>query len=99
MNPKTYLPKSGAKEIMFKDGGSLIKLNLHADTAAAFIKANANERGYINLIVSRRREVSERGETHSIYLDDYKPPQPGTTLRPAAKPTPSGGEIPDDVPF
>ena len=111
--PKTYVPKSGAKKIEFQTGGSLMKLNFHAETLIDFIKANANERGYINLCVTARRQPSERGDTHCIWLDTWKPDpnrQHGEahqrpTARPAtrqtAKPAPVGGDEPPegDVPF
>jgi len=32
-----------------------------------------NERGYINLIVAPRREPDKNGNTHSVYVDTWKP--------------------------
>ena len=32
-----------------------------------------NERGYINLSVGNRREVGKHGETHSVWINDWKP--------------------------
>ena len=35
-DPKIYVPKCSAKEHVFRDGGSIIKLGLHAETMIAF---------------------------------------------------------------
>lgn len=32
-----------------------------------------NERGYVNLIVSKRKEPSKYGSTHSVYVDTFEP--------------------------
>ena len=32
-----------------------------------------NDRGYINLIVSLRREPDKMGNTHTVYVDDWTP--------------------------
>jgi hypothetical protein len=32
-----------------------------------------NEKGWINLIVSKRKEPDQRGNTHSVRLDTWKP--------------------------
>lgn len=62
-----------AKEVKFADGGSILKLSGKGDKLIAWIEANVNDRDYINLVVSRRREVSQYGHTHSVVLDTWKP--------------------------
>ena len=37
-----------------------------------FIQAHTNERGYLNLNISKRNEVGQYGDTHSISLDTWK---------------------------
>mgnify|MGYP003652977729 CR=1 FL=1 len=32
-----------------------------------------NEKGYVNMVVSPRKEVGQYGETHSVTLNDWKP--------------------------
>lgn len=34
----------------------------------------ANEKGYVNLVMNKRKEVGKYGETHSFTLNEYKPP-------------------------
>jgi hypothetical protein len=34
-----------------------------------------NERGYVNLIVARRKESDKYGNTHTVYVNDWKPGQ------------------------
>jgi hypothetical protein len=70
---KIYWPRSGAKQIDFANGGNLLKLNFHVETAIAWLKEHANDRGYITVGVTRRRSVGERGDTHCIWLDTWKP--------------------------
>lgn len=71
---KTYVPKSGAKEITFQStGNKMMKLNFHAETLASFAKQHANEKGYITLCVTARKEVGQYGDTHCVWLDTWKP--------------------------
>ena len=57
---KTYVPKSSAKEVQFKNGGSILKVGLHVESMIAFLQAHRNESGYVNLGISRRREVGSQ---------------------------------------
>lgn len=72
MAEKIYVPKCSAKEKTFDDGGSLIKIGVQVDALVEFAQAHANERGYVNLVVQKRREPSAYGDTHTVYLDTYK---------------------------
>ena len=90
--PKIYVPKANGKEHTFADGGKILKLGFHVDTLIEFVKKHVNEKGYINLIVTRRKEVGQFGETHGITLDTWKPGSGGGgggrhTDAPADKPT------------
>jgi hypothetical protein len=71
--PKLYVPKSSAKEVTFQDGGSIIRLSFSANELIEFVKNHTNQDGWISFNVSKRREPSERGATHSISLDTWKP--------------------------
>lgn len=70
---KVYVPKSSARKIEFKNGGSMLKLGFHAETLIEFLRTNCNDRGYVNLCVTERRQPSEKGDTHCIWLDQWKP--------------------------
>ena len=72
---KTYVPKANAKEVTFQSGNSIVKIGLHAETVAAFLLANANAKGYVNLGLSRRKSVGNYGETHCLWLDTWEPRQ------------------------
>ena len=72
MADKVFL-KCSAKEKTFRNGGSKIVLGVKVDDLVAFAKQHANERGYLNLVVSARREVGQYGDTHSVTLDDFVP--------------------------
>lgn len=100
---KIYVPGSSAKAHRFQDGNHILKLGFHVEALEEFIKAHTNDRGYLNLVVSKRREPGKHGETHSVYLDDWQPRREGSTgsTRPAT-PTadsPEPVEQQDDVPF
>ena len=73
MSEKIYVPKCSAKETQFPDGGKLLKIGFHADTLAEFVRNHANDRGYVNFVVTRRKEVGQHGETHSVSLDTWQP--------------------------
>lgn len=98
---KIYVPKCSAKQITFASGKTIIKLGIHADTMIAFLKANQNAKGYVNLGISYRKETGQYGDTHSVWLDTWQPDkvtertQPAT-VAPKAAPQPDKG---DDVPF
>ena len=70
---KTYVPKCSAKEITFQDGGSLLKLSFNAASLLEFVRNHSNEKGYLNLLVSARKTPGQYGDTHSVYLDTWKP--------------------------
>lgn len=108
---KTYVPKANAKEVTFQSGNSIVKIGLHAETVAAFLLANANAKGYVNLGLSRRKSVGNYGETHCLWLDTWEPgqgggrqdtaPSPKTQPRPVSAPAkgiPTGGIDDADVP-
>ena len=108
---KIYWPKSGAKKIAFQNGGSMLKLNFHVSTAIEWLRENANDAGYITIGVTERRSPSDRGDTHCMWLDTWRPDaskarqaQPETRQHAAAHPTQSQTDqspLPgdDDVPF
>ena len=70
---KTYVPKCSAKEITFQDGGKLLKLSFGIDTLLEFARNHGNEKGYLNLLVSARKTPGQYGDTHTVYLDTWKP--------------------------
>ena len=70
--PKTYAPLF-VKEHEFKDGGTMLKMSAKADKLIAFLNQHVNSKGYVNFNISRRKEVGQYGDTHSVYLDTWEP--------------------------
>lgn len=118
---KTYVPKSSAKlrckDSVASDhvigvfrnqpaGSKLIlALSFKAEDLIAFAKKHANEKGYLNLCVTARREDGQYGDQFCVWLNDWKPQtreqvNQGTAREAIANPQ-SRGPIPeaDDVPF
>ena len=100
--PKTYVPKCSARLVEFSDGGSLLKLSCDAHALAEFAREHKRESGYRMLCIAKRREVGKFGETHSVYLDTFKP-DPGKRMQePQRAPEPSGNDQKvdeEDIPF
>ena len=88
---KIYAPMK-AVEYKFDAGGSVLRLSAKVEKLIAFINANANEAGYINLTVSRRKEPGQYGDTHTVSLDTWKPKE--KLAAPVQKPTEQDGGLP-----
>lgn len=66
---KTYINKCKLVEKVFDDGGALINAAFNVDELAE----HADENGWVNIVISKRREPSDKGATHYAYVSDYKP--------------------------
>jgi hypothetical protein len=67
MSDKVYL-KCSAKERKFG-----VVIGVKAEDLIAFAQQHKNERGYVNLLVSKRKAEGQYGDTHSVSLDTYDP--------------------------
>ncbi len=83
--------------------GPLLKLSFSAEDVE---KLQQNlENGWVNVTVKKRREPSERGTTHYLEVDKWKPtPQGDGSSAAASAPKPAkapiGEEVsPEDLPF
>ena len=94
---KIYAPLY-AKEIEFKNGGTILKLGGKADKLVKWIASVQNEKGYIDLVVSRRKEVGQYGDTHSVYLDTWKPREEPADPPPQRSPN-DEDQSTEDLPF
>jgi hypothetical protein len=54
-----------------------------------------NDRGYVNLKVTKRKEMGKFGETHSCYIDNYVPKRDSA---PSKSPTNVSVNF-EDIPF
>ena len=69
MNQKQYIQKCKIVEKQFDNGGSLLNVAFHLDE----LKEMANDGGWVNLTVAKRKEASPKGATHYAYKNEYKP--------------------------
>lgn len=46
-----------------------LKLGIRVDD----LVKNANEKGYVNILVGEMREADKYGNTHTVWIDDWKP--------------------------
>ena len=69
---KNYINGIIIKEKSFDNGGSQLKISVKFDEFFEQLKA-INEKGWVNLIVSRRKGPSDKGVTHYAFEDPWKP--------------------------
>ena len=66
----------------FDNGGKVLKLSF-SERDRQLMDEHANEKGWVNLVVAKRREPSKTGVTHYCKIDTYQPKrnqaEPGTT--------------------
>ena len=70
---KNYIPKSRIKARKFASGNEVLNVSVQAQAFIAWIKANTNAGGYINMTFAPRREPGRFGDTHLGYLDTFVP--------------------------
>ena len=64
---KKYVGKGRVKT--FQNGGSVINIGIR------YADLQPNERGYINLTVAEMRNPDDKGNTHTVYVNEYTKPQ------------------------
>lgn len=70
---KVYVNPMWFEEKTFNDGGSILKVNIQAEDLIKFLKANKNKDGYVKIVISKRKQVGDKGQTHYAYLDTWQP--------------------------
>lgn len=75
MNDKIFV--GNGKEHVFQDGGSIVKLRFSAKDLKT-MNGMLNDKGYINLVLTRRKEPSQHGDTHYMTVDTWVPKQENT---------------------
>ena len=96
---RVYINQCSLREKTFDNGGSLI----NAAFKVSELQEHADENGWVNIVIAKRREVSEKGATHYAYKSEYQrqntqsqgqmPPEP-SNLQPTSNPMED-----DDLPF
>jgi hypothetical protein len=97
MSDKKYIKGVYLKEKTFNNGGSLISVSIKVDDFIEAIKAVEQNKGYINLNIEKMRETNERGNTHYVCENTWKP-STNSTPNPV-NPVPSEIAGTDDLPF
>jgi|TARA_B110000908_G_C10197597_1_gene423743 hypothetical protein len=72
MAEKQYVNGMIIKEKTFDNGGTQLKLSIKVEDFLTQIKELVDD-GWVNLIVTRRKEPSDTGITHYSYVDTWKP--------------------------
>jgi hypothetical protein len=72
MSDKTYINGIWCKEISFNNGGSKINASVKLDKFIEELKTHENN-GWVNLEIVKRRNPDEKGNTHYVALNNWKP--------------------------
>ena len=75
--------------------GDLMKLSFTAEDLEKLQSKLDN--GWVNVVVKERREPSEKGTTHYLEVDTWKPNSDGGNAAPTSKPA-ENSDV-DDLPF
>ena len=65
---RVYINQCSLKEKVFDNGGSLI----NAAFKVSELQEHADANGWVNIVIAKRREVSEKGATHYAYKSEYQ---------------------------
>ena len=100
---RVYINQCSLREKTFDNGGSLI----NAAFKVSELQEHVDENGWVNIVIAKRREISEKGATHYAYKSEYQrqnspqPSQQAQQMSPVPsqqEPTPNPIED-DDLPF
>tara|TARA_B100000575_G_C22945675_1_gene547144 strand:+ start:170 stop:478 length:309 start_codon:yes stop_codon:yes gene_type:complete len=98
---RVYINQCSLREKVFDNGGSLI----NAAFKVSELQEHTDENGWVNIVIAKRREVSEKGATHYAYKSEYQrnTNQPMTPAEPQSTTDQGQGVMPDsmddDLPF
>jgi len=84
---KVYLPSS-IKNINTKYGTMMVA-NFKLDE----LQKNAKN-GWVSMVISERREPSEKGATHYAYVNDFEPKEKANTTLKQESSSDSSGDLP-----
>lgn len=96
MSEHIYCNAISIKARAFADGNEALNCRITVDAMIDFLRAHADEKGYVNLSIMRRKQTSEHGHTHYAKLWI---PRPRDSAQPAeaAKPPPIESPVPHDA--
>ncbi len=71
--------------------GSFLSVGVKVDKLRSWLESQRpNQSGYINIVITQKREPGQHGDTHTAYLDTYVP---------KGKPAAERANDEEDVPF
>ena len=91
---KKYVNGIVIKEKTFDNGGTQMKVSVKVEDFIAELKAVENN-GWANLIINRRKEMSDKGITHYVQVDTWKP----DPKKSSSKMVEVAGNDDNDLPF
>ena len=69
---KNYINGLVIKEKTYDNGGSQLRISVKVQELIEQLQA-IEENGWANILISRRKEPSDKGVTHYAYQDTWKP--------------------------
>jgi len=93
---KTYIDGTSCKAINGQFGEFFnISINIEK------LQQYANEKGYVNMTMSKRREVGQYGDTHYLTLNEYNPENSSNNNSNSNNSSESNSDQinPEDLPF
>jgi hypothetical protein len=66
---KVYINMCWLREKVFDDGSSVINCAFNVEE----LQGHADDSGWVNMVIKKRREPNEKGYTHYAQLDTWKP--------------------------
>jgi len=94
MEEKKYVNGVVIKEKQFDNGGSILKMSVKVDDFINELKS-ISDNGWANLIINKRKEASDKGITHYVVVDSWKP----DAKKASSKMVEVASNNSDDLPF
>ena len=69
---KNYINGFVIKEKSFDNGGKILKVSVKVDDFVEQLR-EIESKGWANLNIAKRKEPSDKGVTHYVYEDQWKP--------------------------
>ena len=69
---KNYINGFVIKEKLFDNGGKILKVSVKVDDFVEQLR-EIESKGWANLNIAKRKEPSDKGVTHYVYEDQWKP--------------------------
>lgn len=92
---KTYIDGTSCKAVNGQFG-EFFNISVNIEKLTQY----ANEKGYVNMTMSKRREPGQYGDTHYFTLNDWKPEGGSDGAAPQAPAANTGGDVSvEDLPF